>query len=101
MIPMETFITTRQASEILGMKITTVRLWLRKGQLPAVKMGRDWKIPASKLQAFMAALPAFGPDVKPANGQQPEGVDPPAVKRKRTKGDRQSTPLSDHDEDRQ
>lgn len=77
MIPIETFLTPRQASGILGMKVQTVRHWLRTGRLPAVKMGFGWKIPQSKLRAYLDALPTFGPDVTPENGTVDESTAPP------------------------
>jgi excisionase family DNA binding protein len=75
MISMGRLLSTKQVGEILGMKTESVRHWLRKGRLPAVKIGKGWFVPESKLQAFLAALPTFGPDVTPANGQSPKESD--------------------------
>ena len=64
MVPQEErLLSPRQAGRILGMSVYGVRHWLRSGHLPAVKLRTRWRIRQSDLDAFIAALPSFGPDV--------------------------------------
>jgi excisionase family DNA binding protein len=50
---MEEFYTVEQIAERLHVTPRTVREWLRTQQLNAVKAGRQWRIKASDLQAFL------------------------------------------------
>jgi excisionase family DNA binding protein len=66
----ETYLTVPQVAELLNAKPATVRSWLRKKRLQGVRIGRDWRIPASavstqntaaildRLAERLAALPA-------------------------------------------
>ena len=38
------FLTVEQAAELLQVKSTTIREWLKKGKLPGVKVGRLWRV---------------------------------------------------------
>lgn len=35
------------------MRESTVRAWIRDGELRAIKMGRDWRVAVKDLEAFM------------------------------------------------
>lgn len=37
--------TIREAAEILGLKVRTLREWIRKGKIEAGKIGKVWIIP--------------------------------------------------------
>ncbi len=47
----EKFVTVKQAAEIKGVSPITVNFWIRRGQLPAVKWGRDFVIDREDLAA--------------------------------------------------
>ncbi len=38
------FLTIEEIAERLRVKVYTVRIWIRKGELPAYKVGRDYRI---------------------------------------------------------
>lgn len=47
----EKFYTPKEVSEILGVALDTVRIWLRNGTLRGIKVGpRLWRIPESALR---------------------------------------------------
>jgi hypothetical protein len=54
--PEERMLTTSEAAEILGVKPSSVRVWLSEEGPPrfpnARKFGRDWQIPASDLEGI-------------------------------------------------
>lgn len=47
-------LTTNQVAEILGVSVSSVRVWLSEDGQPrfpnAIKFGRDWQIPESDLK---------------------------------------------------
>lgn len=45
----ERFLTSVQASQLLGINPDTMRRYLREGKVRALRLGRDWKIPESAL----------------------------------------------------
>ena len=47
-------LTVREAAEQLRVKEATVRGWCRAGKVPAVRIGRDWRISAWAVQNFRA-----------------------------------------------
>jgi len=52
-------LTTRQAAALRGVAQVTVRRWCQQGKVRgAIRIGRDWMIPAS------ATLPEIGPGGK-------------------------------------
>lgn len=47
--------TTKEASEVLGLTPSTLRVYLGNGEFPgAYKAGRDWLIPTEDLKEFEA-----------------------------------------------
>ncbi|PJC33069.1 DNA-binding protein [Candidatus Roizmanbacteria bacterium CG_4_9_14_0_2_um_filter_39_13] len=50
---METYYSTRQVSEMLGVNIITVRRWIDKGLLPAIKLERVLRIKKIDLDSFL------------------------------------------------
>ena len=49
---MERYYSIRQASNLLGIKVRTVREWIRKGKLHAIKYGESnrWFIPETEIK---------------------------------------------------
>ena len=50
---MENLYTVREVAKYLGIKEATVRMYITKKQLAAVKMGREWRILESDLKKFI------------------------------------------------
>lgn len=48
----ERFLSKHEAAQMLGVTWHTVCRWARNGQIPTVKIGRDWRFPLSKLEAM-------------------------------------------------
>jgi len=46
-------LTVHEIAELLKMRESTVRAWIRDGELRAIKMGRDWRVAVKDLEAFM------------------------------------------------
>ena len=58
-------ITTRQAAALRGVAVVTVRRWCQQGKIHgAIRIGRDWMIPAT------ATLPEIGAGGKRMHKQQ-------------------------------
>lgn len=49
---MEKFYSCEQISERYGVKLTTVWAWIRAHKLPAVKVGKQYRVTAEALLAF-------------------------------------------------
>ena len=49
---MKTFYSCKEVAERYGVKVTTVWAWIKDGRLPAVKIGKFYKVKASDLRAF-------------------------------------------------
>jgi excisionase family DNA binding protein len=45
----ERFLSSVQASQLLGINPDTMRRYLREGKVRALRLGKDWKIPESAL----------------------------------------------------
>ena len=50
-------LTVRQAADVLGHSVSTVRILINRGTLPAVKLGRSIRIRQSDLDTFISELP--------------------------------------------
>lgn len=48
-----TLLTPLEVMDILGVGKNTVYRLLNSGELPAVRIGRSWKIPETSLRAFI------------------------------------------------
>jgi len=44
----------KEVMELLGISQTTVYRWLESGELPAVKIGKLWRIPADALEELLS-----------------------------------------------
>ena len=49
---MEKFYSCEQVAERYGVKLTTVWNWIRTHKLPAVKVGKQYRVTADALNAF-------------------------------------------------
>ncbi len=51
---MDKFYSCEQVAERYGVKVTTVWEWIRSKKLPAMKIGKQYRITADQLRAFEA-----------------------------------------------
>lgn len=49
------FMTTHEISELLKVSEATVRNWIHEGELRAVRFGREFRVAAKDLEAFVEA----------------------------------------------
>jgi excisionase family DNA binding protein len=47
------YLTTKRVSEWLVVPCRTLRLWAECGEIPAIRVGRQWRFPAAKVQQWM------------------------------------------------
>jgi excisionase family DNA binding protein len=47
------FLTPRDVSDLLQVSVYTVRRWIKQGELPAYKIGRQWRINEVDLSAWL------------------------------------------------
>jgi len=47
------FLTTHEIAELLRVREPTVRAWIRRQELRAVKLGREFRVAAKDLEAFV------------------------------------------------
>lgn len=52
----EPLLSDTQASELLGLHAKTVQRMARRGELPAIRIGRYWRFRASELNAWLETL---------------------------------------------
>ena len=50
----QTFLTPRDVSELLRVFACSVRRWINMGDLPAHKVGRDWRIRREAVAEWLA-----------------------------------------------
>jgi excisionase family DNA binding protein len=50
---MSKLLTVKEASDVLGVKPTTIRAWLLRRKLPRVNCGRAVRIPADAIAQFI------------------------------------------------
>ncbi|HEX4812959.1 MAG TPA: helix-turn-helix domain-containing protein [Nonomuraea sp.] len=77
--------TVEQAAEVLGLHVKTVRNYVRDGRLPAVRVGKRYRIAKHDLAAF-AGLPPGEPETRRRHAEvsgivQIDGVDREAMDR--------------------
>jgi excisionase family DNA binding protein len=63
---MSQLLSVKQVSDVLGMRVSTVRAWLSKRRLPRVNCGRSVRIPANAVTDFIErnTIPARAPNEK-------------------------------------
>lgn len=50
---MEKLLTTQEVADYLGLTQRTIYTYIQSGSLRAVKIGREWRIKESELEAFI------------------------------------------------
>ena len=45
--------TPEEVAEILSVKEATIRLWMRNGAMPGIKIGKFWRIPEEALEKYL------------------------------------------------
>ncbi len=53
-IPTSRLLTVADVAECLRVNAKTVRRWIATGELPAYKVGRQWRVAEEDLWAFLA-----------------------------------------------
>ncbi len=48
------WLTLQQAAEVLGLSISTLRLWVRRGRCPARKVGVRWRVSSAWVEQELA-----------------------------------------------
>lgn len=63
------FLTTHEIAELLKVREPTVRGWIRRQDLRAVKLGREFRVAVKDLEAFVneraTRAPSWSPDTAP------------------------------------
>lgn len=49
----EKYLTVRQVSERLSLSISTTHFYVVTGQIPAIRIGTRWRIPADRLERWL------------------------------------------------
>ena len=52
------FMTTGEAAERLGTTRQTIALYIRQGKIPAVRFGKEYRIPRTTFEQLLQAPPA-------------------------------------------
>jgi len=53
-------ITVEQAAERLGISRSAAYRCVQLGQIPALRLGRFWRVPVARLEAMLSADPTLG-----------------------------------------
>jgi len=53
----DTYLTLREAAELLKVHENTIRNWLKSGDLPGRQIGRLWRISAAAVEAMIPNTP--------------------------------------------
>ena len=64
------FLTVEEVAGLLRVSTRTVQRLLAEGQLPGVRVGRQWRIPRAELLAYLR-----GPTRASAEGRRERGTD--------------------------
>ncbi|MDR1660398.1 MAG: helix-turn-helix domain-containing protein [Desulfovibrio sp.] len=89
---MAEFLTTTQAAEIVGVKVRAIQAAISSGRLPAVKMGRDWMLAKTDVEAFAASERKPGPKKKERDGTAGFAQESPDFRRGRMSVDNNGGP---------
>jgi len=52
--------STEELADILGKSVETIREFLKNGTIPAIKVGREWRVRAEVLAEYLIALETKG-----------------------------------------
>ena len=61
--------TMKEVTDFLKFSDATVRRWIKKGDLRAISIGREWRIADRDLEAFLCFPAACAPEVASEAGQ--------------------------------
>jgi len=50
----KTFLATREVAELLQVTTRTIRLWAELSEIPAVRIGRQWRFRPLEISAWLA-----------------------------------------------
>lgn len=56
-------LTTHDVAALLKVKEATIRRWIRDGDLPALHIGREWRIAAIQIEEFLKVRATVVPPV--------------------------------------
>ncbi len=51
--PLEPLLTIKDVAEVCVVSTKTVRRWIQSGELPAIRLGRQWRIVPKDLARFI------------------------------------------------
>ena len=51
--PLEPLLTIRDVADICDVSTKTVRRWIKAGELPAIRLGRQWRIVPRDFERFL------------------------------------------------
>jgi excisionase family DNA binding protein len=63
-------LTLHEVADLLKVKEATVRTWINKGSMRAVKFGREWRVAYKDLEAFVETH-ATSPTLPPSPYSRP------------------------------
>lgn len=52
-MPREQFLKTDEVAKVFSVRPKTVRMWIDRGELRAVKLNRQWRVPASEISRLL------------------------------------------------
>lgn len=76
------FLTVREVARLLRLEMHAAYKHVRSGAIPAVRVGRSWRIPRSELERVLAER--LEANKNGAAGGDPGSALPPATRRKET-----------------
>jgi excisionase family DNA binding protein len=50
---MEEYLSTKQIAKMLGLKTITIRRWIISGKLPAILLGKEYRVKSSDMDTFL------------------------------------------------
>lgn len=59
------YLTVAEVAEVMRLSRMTVYRFVQRGDLPAVRVGRSYRVPADALDAYLAAAEVLGDDAAP------------------------------------
>ena len=60
-------LTLHEVADLLKMKESTIRSWIKNGDLRAFKFGREWRVAEKDLESFVLAHASDGPEGEEAD----------------------------------
>ena len=52
-MPRDKYLTTQELADILSVRPKTVRAWIERSEIRAVKLHRQWRVPASEVDRLL------------------------------------------------